>query len=107
MSDFTAIFGDWLTQSVGLKVLVGQSAEGVVHADAVTVDEVAVEDARRLVLDSDGRQVVSETTLYVPAGKAAMSPGDIVVLASREATVIRVADMAPFGLFDHRVVNLT
>lgn len=107
MSDFTDIFGDWLTQTVALRALLGQTAEGVAHGDPVSVDDVAVEHARRLVRDSEGRQVVSETTLYVPAGKPVMRPGDIVVLGSGETTVIRVADMAPFGLFDHRVVNLT
>lgn len=107
MSDFVDVFEDWLTQTVQVRPLLGSTAEGVTFGALVTLDEVGVEDARRLVRDSDGREVVSETTLYVPPGKAAVKPGDEIILASRTATVIRVADFEPFGLFDHRVVNLT
>lgn len=107
MSDFDDIFDEWLTQGVALRVLLGSSAEGVRHADPVNVDGVAVEHARRLVRDAEGREVVSETTIYVPEGKPTFSPGDEVIIAARASTVIRVADFAPFGLFDHKVVNLT
>ena len=107
MSDFADIFDEWLTQSVALRVLLGNTAEGAKHADAVPVTDVAVEHARRLVRDSDGREVVSETTIYVPDGKPTFSPGDEVLVSGRVATVIRVADFEPFGLFDHKVVNLT
>lgn len=112
MSDFTEVFGEWLAGDVSLRRMLGQSAEGVVHGDPIPVVDqdgvgVAVEHKRRLVLDSQGRQAISETTIYAPAGTPEMSPGDIVVIGTVEATVIRTADMAPFGLFDHRVVNLT
>ncbi|QYC54351.1 head-to-tail stopper [Microbacterium phage Pickles13] len=107
MSDFADIFDEWLTQTVMLRSLLGMTAEGPKHADPVPVDEIAVEHARRLVRDSDGREVVSETTLYVPDGKAAFATGDEVIIGGVTATVIRVADFEPFGLFDHKVVNLT
>lgn len=107
MSDFDDVFDDWLTQSVAVRPLLGSTAEGVAFGDLVTVEGIAVEHSRRLVRDSDGREVVSETTLYVPGGKPAFSPGDEVVIGARVSTVIRVADFEPFGLFDHKVVNVT
>lgn len=107
MSDFADLFDEWLTQSVDLRSLLGNTAEGPKHADAVPVTEIAVEHARRLVRDSEGREVVSETTLYVPDGKPTFKPGDEVVVDGANAVVIRVADFEPFGLFDHKVVNLT
>jgi len=107
MSDFDDIFDDWLTQTITLQPLLGSTAEGVKHGPAVPVDDIAVEHARRLVRDSDGREVVSETTLYVPSGKPTFSTGDLVTIAGATSTVIRIADFEPFGLFDHRVVNLT
>ena len=107
MSDFADIFDDWLTQSVTLRSLLGNTADGPKHADPVPVEDVAVEHARRLVRDSDGREVVSETTLYVPDGKPPFRPGDEVRIGDAVSVVIRVADFEPFGLFDHKVVNLT
>lgn len=107
MSDFADIFDEWLTQTVTLRSLLGMTAEGPKYADAVPVDEIAVEHARRLVRDSEGREVVSETTLYVPDGKPTFSTGDEVTISGAKAVVIRVADFEPFGLFDHKVVNLT
>lgn len=107
MSEFDDLFDEWLTQTIGHKPLLGSSAEGVQFGALANIDDIGVEHARRLVRDSDGREVVSETTLYVPADKPTMKPGDEIVIGARTSTVIRVADFAPFGLFDHRVVNLT
>lgn len=107
MSDFVDVFDEWLTQSVQLRPLLGSTAEGVTYGAIVDVDEIAIEHARRLVRGTDGREVISETTLYVPEGKPTMKPGDEVIIGDTTATVIRVADFEPFGLFDHRVVNLT
>lgn len=107
MSDFADVFGDWLTQAVTLRSLLGVTADGPTHAAPVPVAGVAVEHTRRLVRDSDGREVVSEATLYVPDGRPTFRPGDEVNIGGALATVIRVADFEPFGLFDHKVVNVT
>lgn len=106
-TDFADVFADWLTQTVTRQTLLGNTANGPKHGDPVPVTDVGVEHARRLVRDSDGREVVSETTLYVPAGSPAFTTGDLVTYDGGVSTVIRVADFAPFGLFDHVVVNLT
>ena len=106
-TDFADIFADWLTQTVTRQTLLGNTANGPKHADPVPIEDVGVEHARRLIRDTDGREVISETTLYVPPDKPAFALGDLVTHDGGVATVLRVADFAPFGLFDHVVVNLT
>lgn len=108
MSDFEDLFDEWLTQSVSIEPAQGGSMEGVTFGAAVPFADVAVEHARRLVRDADGREAVSETTIYIPAGRPAVKAGDRVTLGDGSiATVIRTADFSPFGLFDHKVANLT
>lgn len=69
-----------------------------------------IEPKRRLVRDSTGEQVISETTVYTyPANAALFAPSSRVTI---NGTVSRVIVVAPFesgdlDLPDHVVINLT
>lgn len=99
---------DFFVHTVTVEPLTGSGGEGDVFAAPVTM-ACFVEDDRRLVRGPDGREVISETTLYAPAGTTSLQPGSRITLASRVATVIAAAvlDGGALGLPDHVVANLT
>lgn len=99
---------DFFVQAVTVETLTGSGGEGDVFAAPVTVP-CFVEDERRLVRGPDGREVISETTLYAPAGTTSLAPGSRVTLTSRVATIIAAAvlDGGALDLPDHIVANLT
>lgn len=107
MSEFGEIFADWLTHTVTLRPKVGHGIEGVIQGSDVPLEGVMVERARRLIRTSDGRESISETTLYIPSGLPHVQDGDqILIDGDPPATVQKVAPMDVYGLFDHTVVNL-
>lgn len=108
MSEFSDLFGEWLNHTVTLRPKAGHGAEGVVQGSDVPLEGVMVERKRRLIRTSDGRESISETTIYLPAEVTSpISDGDqIVIDGDPPATVQKVAQMDVYGLFDHRVVNL-
>jgi len=99
---------DFFVHTISVEQLIGSGGEGDVYASAVDV-RCFVEDTRRLVRGPDGREVVSETTVYAPAGTTALAPGARVTLPTRAATVITCADLdgGPLALPSHVVANLT
>lgn len=107
MSEFEDLFGEWLTHTVTLQPKAGHGIEGVVPGVPVPLAGVMVERTRRLIRTSDGRESISETTLYLPAGLPHVEEGDSVIIdGDPPATVQKVATMDVYGLFDHTVVNL-
>lgn len=107
MSDFADLFGDWLKQSVVVRNPVGAGAEGTIYDPPQIVQNVMVEHKRRLVRDVDGREVLSETTLYAPGDSLAMKPGARVdLLDGSRSTVITAAKQTLDDVFDHWVVSL-
>jgi hypothetical protein len=107
MSDFADIFDDWTTESVVIRDVVGGSMEGTKHDAPRVLAGVYVERARRLVRGSDGREIVSETTIYVPPGKVVPTEGARVDYTDgTHSVVVKVAQHALDDVFDHAVVNV-
>lgn len=108
MSEFSDLFGDWLSHTVTLRTLAGHGMEGPVPGEDIPLEGVMVENARRLIRTSDGRETISETTIYIPSEiTTPVAEGmEIIIDGQPPATIQKVARMDVYGLFDHRVVNL-
>lgn len=115
-TDFAEVFDDWLVGVVTVQPYTGASMEGahfgearIVGGDASAVPgaEIIVEPKRRLIRNSDGNEIVSETTLYVSVEARDEFPlHSRVTLQDGTTTVERVQKLDVYGLFDHTVVNL-
>ncbi|MER7070966.1 hypothetical protein [Terrabacter sp. NPDC000476] len=74
--------------TVTVRTKTGTGAKGDIFADAVT-REVFLEDARKLVRNATGEQVVSEATLYAdPADLPVFTADSRVTLPGRTARVL-------------------
>lgn len=99
---------DFQTTTVTVETRAGTGAEGDTYA-APTTAVVFLEDARKLVRDATGQQVVSESTLYADVADVALfTPDSKVALPTRQALVI-TAKVHVIGDpdVDHTEVNLT
>lgn len=77
----TSELGDFYVHRVAVEPYEGEGSYGPVFGPRV--DDVAcyVENRRQLVRDSDGAEVVSDTTVYAPPERAALfPPGSLVHL---------------------------
>ncbi len=95
--------------TVTVAALTGAGGMGDTYAAPVAV-ACFVEESRKVVRGPDGAEVVSEATLYAPAGTASLTPGSLVTLPSgRVATVITTAthDSGDLDLIDHVEAALT
>ncbi|SNS43657.1 hypothetical protein SAMN06309944_0250 [Micrococcales bacterium KH10] len=105
-----AEFDEFWVHTVTVRTLIGTGAYGDVHAEPVEVTCFA-EDKRRLVRNSDGKEVISETTLSGPVERSLIwTPGSLVTLPSgREATVITTSTFTSgdLDLPDHSEAVLT
>lgn len=73
------------------------------YADGVTI-RCRIQADRRLVRDSLGDQVVSETAVYCTDK---VGPQDILTISGRDYPVIRAAELADIdGRYDHMEVRL-
>lgn len=108
MSEFSDLFGEWLAHTVILRTLTGHGMEGPVAGEDIPLEGVMVERTRRLIRTSDGRESISETTIYIPSEiTTPVAEGmQIIIDGDPPATIQKVARMDVYGLFDHRVVNL-
>lgn len=100
---------DFWVHTVTVRTVTGTGGMGTTYAAPAPVP-CFVEEKRRLVRAPDGAQVVSEATVYAPAGTTALSPGSLVALPSgRTATVITssVLDGGDLDLPDHVAAALT
>jgi len=82
---------DMYVHTASVETYTGTTADGVdLYAAAVNVACYA-EGQRRVVLNADGEQVVSETTLYAdPASAATFAPLSRVTVLGDTSRVIRV-----------------
>ncbi|CAL9607381.1 hypothetical protein SUDANB95_05517 [Actinosynnema sp. ALI-1.44] len=96
-----------LRHSARIEPYEGEGGAGPIYGAPVDV-ECFREDARRLVRDRTGEQVVSETTLYCLPGIVA-PPKSRVTLSGRTAFVILAKDRhsGTSAPIDHVEVNLT
>lgn len=112
MSEFEEAFGDWLTYGLIVERWDGAGFDGPAFAAPVTivgpVVGVMVEQTRRLIRNSDGNEVVSETTIYVPPERegAFNLHARVTLLDGTVSKVLRIAKLDVFGLPSHQVVNL-
>jgi hypothetical protein len=97
----------------------GEGSNGAVYAAPVTVQCFA-DDSRKLVRNSNGEQVISETTLYTSIDNVALfveksrvtminDPDSDNIVPQRTALVIKVNanDSGALDLPDHLAVTLT
>lgn len=102
---------DFMVHTVIVRTLTGSGGMGQTFADPVDV-VCFVDDQRRLVRDTHGAEIVSESTVLDvdTAHAATWAPGSLVTLPSgREATVITCAvrTSGDLDLPDHLEVSLT
>lgn len=101
---------EFWVHEVTVKTVIGTGAYGPVYAAPVTVSCFAT-DKRRLVRNSEGKEIISETTLNGPTAHALVwTPGSLVTLPSgREATVITCSShtSGDLDLPDHAEATLT
>jgi hypothetical protein len=98
-------FGDWAVDTVIVLRRTGGGMNGTSYGPGVEVEGVFVEHKRRLVRGSDGRERVSETTVY---GDTAPVPevGDRVRLPDGQVVEVVVSAQHRLeGAFDHWTVN--
>lgn len=97
--------------TVDVQTLTGAGAYGDIYADPVTDVPCLIEDTIRLVNDSQGNEVTSNTTLFAGLEQTTLfTPGSKVVLPSRTARVITtgVHDSGALQLgLDHVEIHLT
>lgn len=99
-----------LPHRVTVKPYLGSGAEGDSYGTGIPDVACMLDDTRKLVRNSDGAEVVSETTLITRLAQAAhFAPGSEVILPRRTAYVIGVAERTDGGLgaWQHLEVVLT
>lgn len=103
---------EFYVHTVTVETFQGTSGSGtdLFSAPAILTNGCFIEPKRRLVRDSTGEQVVSETTVYTyPTNAALFTPNSRVTVNGNVARVITVApfDSGDLDLPDHVVINLT
>lgn len=94
---------DFWVHVVLVETLTGTGGMGDVFAAPVEL-VCLVDDRRRLVRAADGTEVVSESTVFAPAGTTSLTPGSRVLLPSGRTSVVlalTVADSGGMDLPDH------
>lgn len=87
-AQITANIIDTMGSTVSVETYSGESGYGPLYAAAVSV-VCNVQSSRKLVRNSSGDEVVSETTLHVaPDDAAAFTPETRVTISSKVSTVI-------------------
>ncbi len=97
----------WLLRhTITLERYLGVNAHGEVYGDPAEVPAF-VDDSRRLVRDTEGREVTSSATVYAPLNTQAAA-GDRVTHNGRTSTVLTVAyrDGAGLPTPDHCEISL-
>lgn len=103
---------DWWRHTITIARYTGTGAYGDVWA-APTSEAGMVEDKRRMIRASNGEQVISSTTVYLPISTPDVPLGSTVTLpavfGTRVATVLAVArhDGGGQPTPDHLELNLT
>lgn len=100
---------DFYVHTVTVQTLTGSGGMGDTYTDPAPL-ACFVDDKRRLVRSGSGEEVVSETTVYAPAGTTVLTAESLVTLPSgRVATVIALSilDSGTMDLPDHVEANLT
>ena len=99
---------DFWMHTVSVVTLTGSGGMGDAYAPSVDL-ACFIDDKRRLVRSASGAEVVSETTVYAPAGTVILEGSLVTLPSGRVATVLTVAmrDSGPLALPDHVEANLT
>ena len=106
MSALTDAFGDWMTSTVTVATNKGAGAYGPDLAEPVAVVGVMVSDKRRFVRNSEGNEVISETSILADLEHLPKFPGGSeVTLPNGTTTTVITAATDPL-MFDALVVSL-
>jgi hypothetical protein len=101
---------DFFVHSASVELFLGTSGYGVDSFSPPTVVAGFADDARKVVRDSEGQEVVSESTFYtLPANASLFGPDSRVTINGNISRVIkmRLNTSGGLGLPDHCVVTLT
>ena len=91
-------------QTVSLRPLEGQGAFGPEYGDAETV-ACRIDSRRRIVIDAEGEERVSDTTLFVPAD-VDVPEGSRVTVDGAERTVVSVHPVRGRSRVHHKEVSV-
>jgi hypothetical protein len=111
---------EFFVHTASVETWLGTGSNGDVYASPAVVIQCFADDARKLVRNANGEQVVSETTLYTTNDHVALfveksrvtflnDPDGDGIVPSRTALVIKVNanDSGALDLPDHLAVTLT
>lgn len=98
----------YLKETVSVESYAGQGAYGPAYGSAVTV-RAHIDATRRLVRDAEGREVVSELTLYVHPDDASAFPPEsrVTVAGAHVSTVITSKPQTFRGRVSHCEVSVS
>lgn len=99
---------DFWVHTVTVEALTGSGGMGDTYAAPASLI-CFVDDKRRLVRAASGEEIISESTLYAPAGTELPDQSRVTLPSGRVATVISTSifDSAALDLPDHIVLALT
>jgi hypothetical protein len=107
MQEFESVFSDWLSHTITVETFDGTGFDGATYLAPVTVSNCMVEKVSRLVRNSSGNEVVSETTIYATPDQASLfTEHTRISVGDYQSTVIKIEVMDVFGLPGHVVVSL-
>ena len=90
-AQIAAFLADTRATTVAVETYTGAGAYGPVYATSANVTACLM-NKRRMVLNSEGREVVSELTIHAaPADAAKFTPESRVTIAAKTSTVILAA----------------
>ena len=93
-----------LNQTVGHRRFVRTDAYGQAEFDELTELQCRLEDARTLIRDATGKEVISESVLYCERD---VKPQDVIVINDRDVRILHVSRKVGLdGAFDHCEVRL-
>lgn len=108
MSDFSDLFAEWADHAVTVWKRLGKNAQGDVHEETgTTLDDVMVEETRRVILGSDGTRITSNATIYCEPDRLGSfnEKARVQLPSGRVALVLRVQKLDVYGLIGHGVVS--
>lgn len=100
---------EFYVHTITVQTLIGDDSWGPSYEATENV-RCFIDETRTIVRDAQGAEVISETTVTAPPEYAGIFlPGSLVMLPTREATVIKAghASSGPLDLPDHVEVSLT
>lgn len=109
MSEFEDLFSEWMQHGISVETRTGEGGYGETYATAYPMDDVMVEETRRIVINADGSEQVSEATLYVSLSEVERftDQSRVTLPTGRVAYVIAASPKSVPGLLGYATVATT